>query len=32
MEGLAALGLRLESSKQPIERLSINHIERPQEN
>lgn len=32
MEGLAALGLRLESSKQPIERLSIDHIERPQEN
>jgi len=32
MEGVRALGLRLESTKAPVERLVIDHIERPEEN
>jgi uncharacterized protein (TIGR03435 family) len=31
-EGLNALGLHLETAKEPVERLSIDHIERPEEN
>jgi uncharacterized protein (TIGR03435 family) len=31
-EGLAALGLRLETAKLPIDKLSIDHIERPDAN
>jgi uncharacterized protein (TIGR03435 family) len=31
-EGLADLGLRLETAKEPVEKLSIDHVERPPEN
>jgi uncharacterized protein (TIGR03435 family) len=31
-EGLAALGLRLETAKLPVDKLSIDHIERPEAN
>jgi uncharacterized protein (TIGR03435 family) len=31
-EGLADLGLHLETAKEPVEKLSIDHIERPEEN
>jgi uncharacterized protein (TIGR03435 family) len=31
-EGLAKLGLHLESAKVPVGRLSIDHIDRPREN
>jgi uncharacterized protein (TIGR03435 family) len=31
-EGLAALGLRLETAKLPMDKLSIDHIERPEAN
>jgi uncharacterized protein (TIGR03435 family) len=31
-EGLAKLGLRLESAKEPVDRVEIDHVERPAEN
>jgi uncharacterized protein (TIGR03435 family) len=31
LKGLAELGLRLETAKEPVERLSLDHIERPPE-